>query len=201
MVTAKRTVQRVGFIVEGDTEKIVIDSEAFRTWARTHGIDICSPVIDAKGGGNLLPRHLGPLVERLNAEQPDHIVILTDREDAPDVATVRQRIGTTHTRLVFVAVKALEAWFLADSQALQTWLAVPGVSEDHPEQTPGMPWDRLKELAAQHQQRGPGGSKTQFAKRMVKHYQFSIERAAAHPHCPSATEFHAGLTSLTQPQS
>lgn len=42
------TVVKVGFIVEGDTEKIIIDSAAFKDWARSHGIEICDPVLDAK---------------------------------------------------------------------------------------------------------------------------------------------------------
>lgn len=188
----------VGFIVEGDTEKIVIDSPAFRAWAADHGLTVCSPVIDARGGGNLLPHNIEPLVQQLQRQHPDHIVILTDQETAPDTATVRARIGTTHTNLVYVAVKAIEAWFLADSHALQQWLGIPDLHEPHPEQTPRMPWERLKALAAEHGKRGPGTNKNIFAKRMVRDHQFSITRAAAHPHCPSATEFHAGLTSLTQ---
>jgi hypothetical protein len=39
-------------------------------------------------------------------------------EDAPNGEVVRNRIGTEHTSLIFIAVKAIEAWFLADSAAL-----------------------------------------------------------------------------------
>lgn len=187
---------RVGFIVEGDTEKIVIDSAAFKAWALDWGIEVCTPVIDAKGCGNLLPQNLGPLVHQLRAHQPDHIVILTDRDDAPDSATVRARIGTAHTNLIFVAVKALEAWFLADSHAMRHWLGEP-VDEPYPEATPGMPWDRLREIAVQRGKRGPGSSKSSFAKRMVRYYGFTLEQAAAHPRCPSAREFRDGLLGLT----
>lgn len=187
---------RVGFIVEGDTEKIVIDSAPFKTWAAGHGLEVCHPVIDAKGGGNLLPNNIEPMIQTLRAVQLDHIIILTDQEDAPNPETVRQRIGTTHTNLIFIAVKAIEAWFLADSTALGKWLESKSVHEAKPEQTPGMPWLRLKEIAEAANKRGPGSSKPQFALRMVKHYGFSIANAAKHPACPSVKHFHDELVRL-----
>ena len=47
---------KIGFIVEGDCEKIFIESDNFKNWANMQGIEICSPVVNAKGGGNLLPQ-------------------------------------------------------------------------------------------------------------------------------------------------
>jgi Domain of unknown function (DUF4276) len=187
---------KVGFIVEGDTEKIIVESLAFQNWAKSQGIDICSPVIDAKGGGNLLPQNIVPMVVQLKRSSPDHIVILTDLENEPSVAVVKERIGTEHTNLIFVAVKAIEAWFLADSNALQTWLELPDVQENLPEDTVGMPWDRLKELAKEKERRGPGSNKPGFAKKMCKHYGFTVARAAEHPACPSAKLFHDEFVKL-----
>jgi len=63
-------------------KKIVIESAGFKTWAVAQGIEICKPVLDAKGGGNLLPKNIEPLVDRLRTENPDHIVILTDCEES-----------------------------------------------------------------------------------------------------------------------
>lgn len=189
---------KVGFIVEGDTEKIVIESALFQTWASQQGVEICKPVLDAKGGGNLLPQNIEPLIERLRCSKPDHIVILTDLEHDPDMEAVRKRIGDKHTKLVFIAVKAIEAWFLADSSALGKWLGI-SVSEIWPEKTKGMPWERLKELAAELNLRGPGASKPAFAKKITKKCGFSISNAAQHPNCPSAKLFHDGLTHLSNP--
>ena len=188
---------KIGFIVEGDTEKIIIDSDMFRNWAETQGIEICGPVLDAKGGGNLLPQNILPMVNTLQQYTPDHIVILTDLEEAASENSVRDRIGTEHTELVFIAVKAIEAWFLADSDALKKWLGV-ACSEDYPEQTAGLPWSRLKEVAALLKKQGPGSSKPVFSKRMVGKYGFSIVNAARHPACPSAKRFHDGLVGLGQ---
>ena len=116
---------KVGFIVEGDSEKVLIESAGFRQWAGSQGLEICSPVINAKGGGNLLPHHIKPMLAQIERSQPDHIVILTDLEDATDVETVKTRITTEHTNLIFIAVKALEAWFLADTDAMRRWLNAP----------------------------------------------------------------------------
>jgi hypothetical protein len=189
---------KLGFIVEGDTEKIMIESAGFRNWANAQGLEICSPVINAKGGGNLLPQHMGPMMATLAKSQPDHVVVLTDLENAPDIAAVRTRITNAHTSLIFVAVKALEAWFLADTTAMRAWLKQPDFEEARPEQTPAMPWDWLKEVARQQGARGPGSNKVMFAKRFCGAHDFRIANAAAHPACPSAKAFHDALLDLSR---
>ncbi|MCC6505947.1 MAG: DUF4276 family protein [Aquimonas sp.] len=188
---------KVGFIVEGDSEKVLIESAGFRQWAGNQGLEICGPVINAKGGGNLLPHHLKTMLAQFAISQPDHIVILTDLEDAVDVEAVKTRITTEHTHLIFIAVKALEAWFLADTDAMRRWLNAPEFFEPTPEQTPGMPWDRLKEVASAHGSRGPGSNKVIFARKMCGGaLRYELERAAAHPSCPSAKAFRDGLVKL-----
>ncbi len=139
---------KVGFIVEGDTEKILLASKNFKDWTETIGIDTCHPIENAKGSGNLLPKHIVPLVERLKSKDAAYIIILTDLENEPDKQSVIDRIGTEHTQLIFIAVKAIEAWFLADTLALNKWLKLEDdVYEDFPELTPALPWERLKALA------------------------------------------------------
>lgn len=189
---------KVGFIVEGDTEKVIVESPAFMDWLTANGITLVQPVVNAEGGGNLLPHNIDPFVARLQQAQADHIVILTDQENESGPDVVRQRIGQKHTNLVFVAVKAIEAWFLADTQALRHWLVMPEFVEAKPEETPDMPWDRLKEIAHQNQKRGPGTNKVIFARRMIKKHGFNVAKAAEHPDCPSAFEFSNGVTALGQ---
>jgi hypothetical protein len=134
---------------------------------------------------------------QIERSQPDHIVILTDLEDAANVDTVKARITTEHTKLIFIAVKALEAWFLADTDAMRRWLKAPEFFEPTPEQTPGMPWERLKEVAKAHGSQGPGSNKIIFAKKMCGvALRYELERAAAHPACPSAKAFRDGLVEL-----
>jgi hypothetical protein len=187
---------RVGFIVEGDSEKVLIESEGFKRWASEQGLEICQPVINAKGGGNLLPHHIEPMLAQLSQVAPQHIVVLTDLDNAPDVAAVKERITLKHTTLIFVAVKALEAWFLADTQAMCSWLRTPSFTESEPENTPGMPWDHLGAVAKLLGARGPGPNKVIFARNFCKLHGFQLPRAAMHPSCPSAREFHDALMAL-----
>ena len=140
---------KVGFIVEGDTEKLIVESPAFVDWLVANGITLVSPVVNAKGGGNLLPRNIGPFVATLQRTQAEHIVILTDLENEANPAVVRARIGQQQNHLIFIAVKAIEAWFLADTQALRKWLDIATIEEPTPEATPDLPWERLKSIASE----------------------------------------------------
>jgi len=191
-------VVKLGFIVEGGTEKIIIESPRFSEWLNQQGFELINPVIDAEGGGNLLPQNIEPMVKRLNNKQAEHIIILTDLEYEVSVEVVKQRIGNDFTDLIFVAVKAIEAWFLADSQAMQSWLKQEDFYEGKPEETDGMPWNRLNEIAKSLKQRGTGPSKPAFAKKMVQYYDFDVTHAAKHGDCYSAEEFCLGIASLNK---
>lgn len=186
-MVAPMNLRKIGFIVEGGSEKIVVESARFKTFLNNNGCELVTPVIDATGGGNLLPQNIGSFLARFNLEDVDHIFILTDLETNPNVDAVRQRIQNESIQFSFVAVKALEAWYLADSSAMNAWLKVSDFYEEQPEKTPNMPWDRLKEIATERGKRGPG-HKIQFTKQIIKHHGFSVEQAALHPSCPSASE-------------
>lgn len=179
---------KVGFIVEGETEKIIIQSSKFRNFLQNYGYELLDPVIDATGGGNLLPKNIQQYIDRIQINQPDKIFVLTDLENDPSVEQLKERIQHPNIDMVFIAVKAIEAWLLADTQAMLNFLKIDNFFEEFPEQTQDKPWDRIKEIINQSNARG-AGSKVILAKRMIKHYEFSIENSANHPHCPSAKEF------------
>jgi hypothetical protein len=177
---------RVGFIVEGDCERIVVESSKFKKLLTDAGYELVTPVIDAKGGGNLLPHNIEAFIQVLETRGVERIYVLTDLEDDDSVDIVRNRIQNQKLETVFVAVKALEAWFLADTQAMSQWLK-QGYNEPQPERTIGKPYDRLKDIARELGTSGPG-NKPAFAKKMIKHFGFSVARAAEHPECTSARE-------------
>ncbi|MBA1296357.1 DUF4276 family protein [Pseudomonas lurida] len=177
---------KVGFIVEGDCERIVVESAAFTKLLSDCGQELVTPVIDAKGGGNLLPHNIDVFIQALEVKGVSKIYVLTDLEEEASVEVVRDRISNAKIETIFIAVKALEAWFLADTQAMSNWLK-QAYNEPYPEATFGKPYDRLKEIAKTVGVSGPG-NKPAFAKKMVKHFDFSIVRAAQHPLCPSARE-------------
>lgn len=77
---------------------------------------------------------------------------------------MRQRVAHPRIHFAFIAVKALEAWYLADSAAMNAWLETDDFHEPIPEATPDKPWERLKQVAAERDKRGPG-NKVAFAKR------------------------------------
>lgn len=185
MVTNER--KKIGFIVEGGSEKIIIESPQFRAFLNKHGCELVTPVIDAEGGGNLLPQNIEEFISRLEQKEVDAIYVLTDLEDELHIETVRKRVRHTKVTFAFIAVKALEAWYLADTDAMNTWLGTQDFYESEPEKTVGKPWDRLKEIAAEKGKRGPG-QKISFAKRITKYWHFAIENAAKHEACPSAAE-------------
>lgn len=189
---------KVGFIVEGDSETILIKSPMFRNWCQNKGLSIVDPVINAGGGGNLLPKYLVNYLERFlnESEPPEKIAILTDRENAVSYEEVRKRIlgdpPEKRIDFVFIAVKALEAWFLADDVAISKWLNEDYFFEEFPEKTEEMPWERLKEIAKDKGKRGPGATRPIFTRKILK-CGFSLEQAAKHANCPSVKMFHDTL--------
>ncbi|KOP59952.1 hypothetical protein OX90_08635 [Pseudomonas coronafaciens pv. porri] len=178
---------KAGFIVEGASERIVVESPMFRELLRACGYELVTPVVDAKGGGNLLPQNIDAFIARLDTAGAERIFVLTDLEDEAQVATVRERVAHQRIHFAFIAVKALEAWYLADGVAMNAWLGTDDFHEPNPEATPDKPWERLKQVATERGKRGPG-SKVAFATKVTKHWGFTIENASAHPACPSAQE-------------
>lgn len=177
---------KVGFIVEGETEKVIIESDKFKEFLLNNDYELVTPVIDAKGGGNLLPNNIEPFIKTLKNAQADMIVVLTDLEDEISIDKVKERIEHSEIKVIFVAVKAIEAWFLADTKAMQKLLNNNDFVEEFPEYTEKMPLKRIQELAIEYTNRGIGNSKPLLAKKMVNKCQFSIENSANHPNCPSA---------------
>ncbi len=182
---------KVGFIVEGKCERKIIESEQFVDFLKRSNCELIYPVIDAEGGGNLLPKNIEAHINTLKKQNVEKIYILSDAENE-SVETVRERLKNDEIEYAFIAVKAIEAWFLADTEALRTWLDMPDLPEElYPEKTEKMPWDYLNDIAKKHQKRGTGTNKSIFTNRMLKYAKFSIERAAQHPNCPSAKELVA----------
>ena len=181
---------KVGFIVEGSCEKIIIESEAFKNFLHRNDFELVEPVVDANGAGNLLPQHIEPFISELETQGAKKLYILTDSE-GEHVEEVKERIRHEKITKSFIAVKAIEAWFLADIEAMRRFLQLEDFTgEDYPEETPKLPWERIKEIVEETRSvKGRGKNKVAFAKRMITHWGFSIENAAQHPNCPSAKNF------------
>jgi len=176
---------KVGFICEGKTERKIIESERFQNYLSQIGIEGVKPVFDAKGAGNLLPANLEKELNSLKAKGAQKVVILTDLDEDACVTITKNRITVDEDRVVVVAVKKIESWFLADSSTLSVLLK-ENFHFNNPEGE-NIPFDTLKGIFINKQERGIG-VKDIFSARMLK-YGFSIQNAAEHPNCPSARYF------------
>jgi len=181
-------VVKLGFIVEGATEKILLESDKFRNYLRHLGIDFEETVIDAKGCYNLLPHNIEPFTKLLQEKGVTDIIILTDLDDDKCITLTKARIQPLENQLVVVAVHQIEAWYLADTKALAQYL---GLTEEEaffefPEKEK-VPLETIKKWRKQINGRGIKNKKI-LAKSMLKS-GFTIENAALHPNCPSAQYF------------
>jgi len=176
---------KLGFIGEGITERKILESDNFRALLDELELDYVENVIDAKGSGNLIPDKLSSLVKILEDSGANQIIILTDLENMPCITTAKERVKASENHIIIIAVKTIEAWFLADSDAMSTYFKQKYHCE-FPEII-DRPFDYIKEEGKQLTGRGVG-SKRLFCSRILRS-GFSVQNASKHPNCPSATYF------------
>jgi hypothetical protein len=173
---------KIGFICEGETEKIIVDSVNFKNILTLHNLQLVN-AIDATGNGNLLPKNIIPFIESLKDDGAEKIFILTDLDEDVCITKTKERINAPETVIVIISVKQIEAWFLADSISLSKVFAKE-FHYDFPEDE-NYPREKLREIFMNETGRGFGDGKPRFAKWMVKE-GFSVSNAANHPNCNSA---------------
>jgi Domain of unknown function (DUF4276) len=188
----------VGFIGEGDSEQMVLESRLFKAFCKKNKIHIVG-VFNAGGGSKFKTENdeIGKFFEIFDDRDAEKIFILTDSEEDPCITFTRDAIFkyNTEKQIDIVAVKALEAWFLADTNCLKKILGHAFVEIASPEKTDGKPFEKIKKSFQKNGVNGPG-SKVRCAHKMIKN-GFSIENAAQHPHCESVKYFLNKLKSLS----
>lgn len=184
----------VVFIVEGKVEQIFVDFLYKSQWLSKKNINKIGPTIDVKGGGNLCPKNMQTFVEQALTYNPDKIFILTDLECDPCIEKTKKRLGTCDMCIVVIAKKAIEAWFLADSDLLSSLTNNKITKFEYPEITDEMPYETFKSLLVEHTSRGTG-SKVTFVRKIIKS-GFSIEKSASHENCLSARYFIDKITAI-----
>jgi hypothetical protein len=72
-------VVKVGFVVEGISDKKLIESSTFKDWAKQAcGLEVLDEVVDAGGNGNMCSQKIEVFVQKLMTQaQPDKIVVLS----------------------------------------------------------------------------------------------------------------------------
>ncbi len=183
-------VVKIGFIVEGETEALILNSDNFKAILRDLNL-VTVGIINAGGNKNLLPHNILVHQANLIKKGAEKIVILTDLDDDQCITKTKERITERDKQDIIVAIKQIESWFLADS-ILLTHLFNQSFTFDYPEKE-NVPFNTLRALLIQFKGRGIP-KKVPMASKMINS-GFSIQNAANHPNCPSANYF---LTKLKQ---
>ena len=184
--------KKVGFICEGETEKLLVDSPRFQQLLATCRLACVTPVLNVKGNGNLLPYNIEPFRNLLIANGAEKIIILTDLDEDQCLTFTKDRITHRPDQVICVAVKKIEAWWLADTPALSQLLKQHYAFEfPEPENDP---FQTIRSLMVQYAGRGIQ-SKLLLATKLLS-LGFSLESAAQHPLCPSARYLLDKLRSL-----
>ena len=185
--------KKVGFICEGQTEYILLKSEGFKNYLISLDLEIAFDIIDAKGCKNLLPHNLEPSIRKLKEYGAEAIIILTDLDDDECITITKSRIDSQNDYLVIIAVKEIEAWFLANTISMKLLLADTNYVFEFPE-LENNPFKTIYDLLVAHK-------KGSFNKRRVVksllNLGFTIQDSASHPNCPSAQYFINQLTALS----
>ncbi len=185
---------KIGFIVEGGSERIVLRSLAFAQFLDRCQIERIGDVIDLNGKGNLTAasKRMATQVQILRDSGASWIIVLRDLDDESSHEIAKAKVYQAADVVCCLAVKELEAWFLADSMTLSL-LIQPDFFFELPEE-PLKPIEVLSQLRQQYRQRGIADKKG-FSSIMVNN-GFTIEAAAKHPNCPSAQYFLTTLQTL-----
>ena len=178
---------KLGFIVEGATESIVLEHQAFFHYLESLGVAYVPEVINVEGNGNLLPHNIDQNTSILIRKGATHIFILTDLDDDLCITSTKDRIAPSSVHIVIIAVRTIESWFLADTAAMRLYLNDPSFYCDWPE-TLADPFDTIKQLRLAKTGKG-FTEKKRLANTFVHRMGFSIAHAAQHPNCKSARYF------------
>jgi len=184
---------KIGFIVEGATEKIILEKSDLFDLLKEKNIEFIPEIIDAEGGGNLLPHNIIPYSQTLTDKGATVILILTDLDEEQCITKTKTRIGSSEQQIICLSIKTIEAWFLADRNAMRNFLSDKDFDCATPE-TVADPFLFIKDLRLQRSNRGVADKKI-LAKLMIKS-GFTIKKAADHPHCLSAQYFLKKVTEL-----
>lgn len=194
---------KVGFLVEGDTEKVIIQSEAFEQFCKNIGIEIIRSVFPPhkKERGKDVFKNAEKIKSYLDILKDmgaDYVCCLRDLEDLPCITSAKNEISTEQKNVLkIIAVKQIESWFLADQRVLQKYFGESFTIQFPEANFPELIFkadEKLNEISRTTRNGKGIGDKLLFAKSLIRN-GFSIQNAASHPNCPSANYF---LTKLEQ---
>ena len=184
---------KIGFICEGSTEQILLLSGSFQEYLSSINL-LAVNVINACGSGNLLPHNIGGYIQSLEKAGAEVIVILTDLDDDICITRTKARIKSREQDVVIIAVKKIEAWFLANDLAMRSLLKNGQFSFNTPEAEDN-PYDTINELLLRYTDRGIGRTSSGKIKLITRLLDLglNLQNSANHPQCSSAKYFLSKL--------
>lgn len=185
--------KKVGFIGEGDSEVIILNSSNFQEMLKQSEIE-CVGVFNAEGIDNLIKRNerLTSYFEIFKDRKADKIFILGDLDFAKCISARKNSFYKyAENQFVIISVRAIEAWYLADSNTLSRIFRKNYVYP-YPEDTNELPFEILKNEFINNRGRGFGSSKIRLSKLMIRN-GFSVENAINHENCKSVKYFFTKL--------
>jgi hypothetical protein len=183
-------VVKLGFIVEGATEKILFGSDTFAAYLTSLNIEFVPEIINAKGIGKLLPHYISEFTEILKDKGATKIFIIADLETDPCVTKTKGRITPGNIHQCIISRKAIESWYLADSDAMQNFLGTTEYTCHDPENIDN-PFEEIKTQRKRYRNRGLSDKK--MLARNILGCGLSFEKITANPACTSAQYFHKKL--------
>lgn len=181
---------KIGFIVEGDTEKILFSSTAFQNYLTSINVNYIPQIINAEGNGNLLPHNIREFTQTLIDKGAEKIFVITDLDTDECITKTKERIQPSEIHQCIISKKAIESWFLADTQTIRKFLK----SEDFICQNPEIfdnPFEEIKSQRIALNNRGIGDKKI-LVKNLLN-LGLSFENIISNENCSTAQYFHNKL--------
>ena len=180
---------KVGFICEGYTEQILLLSDKFQQLLTSINLELIN-VINATGSGNLLPHNIKGYLESLEKDGAEIIFILTDLDNDVCITHTKARIQSREQDIVIIAVKKIEAWFLANEPAMRLLLNNSSFSFETPENEE-VPFETINYLSVKFTGRGIGKKNAGKIKLVNKLLELGLDlrHSGSHPNCLSAKYF------------
>ena len=184
----------IAFLVEGDTEEILISHLNNSGWFDQFKIKIVS-IINLKGNSNFCANNIEEYIVQAKAFNPSKIILLTDLECDPCIKKTKSRLGDCNDCITIIARKAIESWILADTELMRRITNNSTYICSEPENTPDMPFKKIADILKENNAKGTGPSKPRFLKRMIRQ-GFNIDRASKHTNIQSLNYFITKLKEI-----
>lgn len=186
----------VGFICEGYTEYFILESENFKSILTELGLNPVG-VVNVEGNGKLLPKNIKEYRNTLIRDGADKVFIITDLDEDQCFTKTKQRITEKEDQFIIIAKRQIESWFLADTLTMQSILKGKFLCENPEIEI--VPFETIRQIYFDKFFKGLVGDneKKKLARKMLQN-GFSIQNAANHLNCPSATYFLSKLEQIAK---